>query len=349
MKRLTCVFAFSLLVMAALSAPVFAQDTVYLKDGSIIHGTITEEIPGQSIKIETKDGNVFVYKMKAIKKITHSAKADQADDQGDEQQAEELDSQGEEGTVDQVSQAPPPQAHKKKKKKKVVPSNNYSAPEPVVNDSHAHFNKFAFTVNAGAWAPYVNTEFNNALEAGSGTDAYDYLPGWAKAGVGIGWFTNNIALKWNVQFSYQPNNYSTDWYYGGYYAGTTEEDTSIISVGSEVEADFGLDSIINANNVMTVYIPLIAGVWAQEWVYSDSAGDYENFYNTTTDFGTGIGIRGFDSSNFLWDMQLVYRWSTRGNYLTDGYGDVIPDGQGDYIDANVSGFDCNFMMGFLFQ
>jgi hypothetical protein len=165
----------------------------------------------------------------------------------------------------------------------------------------------------------------------------------------LGWFTNNIGLKWSFQFSYQPNNYQTDWYYGGYYAGTTEEDTSIISLGSEVELDLGLDSVINADNVTTIYIPLIAGVWAQEWNYSDSAGDYEVFSNTTTDFGSGIGVRGFDSSNFLWDFQLVYRLCTRGNYLTDGSGYQIPDANGSYIDANVSGLDLNFMIGFLFK
>jgi hypothetical protein len=283
--------------------------------------------------------------MKLIKRITHSAKADQSNDQGDDQQME--NSQSDESVEEPT---PVPSVHKKRKKKAAL-SNSYNAPAPapVSNDSHARFSKFALTVNAGGWAPYVNTEFNNFLEAGTGTDAYDYLPAWGKAGVGIGWFTNNIGLKWSLQFSYQPNNYSTDWYYGGYYAGTTEEDTAIITMGSEVEADFGLDSIINANNVMTVYIPLMAGMWYQEWDYSDSFGDYEIFSNTTTAFGTGIGIRGFDSSNLLWDFQLVYRWSTRGNYLTDAYGYVIPDGQGDFIDANVSGIDCNFMAGFLFQ
>ena len=45
------------------------QDVVYLKNGSIIHGTITEQVPDESLTIETKDGDVFVYKMSEIKKI----------------------------------------------------------------------------------------------------------------------------------------------------------------------------------------------------------------------------------------------------------------------------------------
>lgn len=328
-----------ILLIGGFASAALALDTVYLKDGSIVHGTIIEEVPNKSIKIETKDGNVFVYKMNSVSKITHSSAA-QVEDQGDDQQVDQ------EETV-----APPPKVHKKKKKAAL--SQTYestdTAPAPIASDPHARFSKFALTVNCGVWAPYINTEFNDSLEAFTGTNAYDYFPGWFHGGMGLGWFTNNIALKWNFQFSYQPNNYQTDWYYGGYYAGTTEEDTAIISLGSEMELDLGLDSIINADNVTTVYVPLIGGFWAQEWDYYDSSGGSATFSNTTTDFGSGIGIRGFDSSNFLWDFQLVYRVCSRGNYLTDASGYMIPSADGSYIDANVSGLDLNFMVGFLFK
>ncbi len=46
------------------------DDVVYLKNGSIIHGIIFEQIPNVSIKIQTKDGNIFVYKTEDIMKIT---------------------------------------------------------------------------------------------------------------------------------------------------------------------------------------------------------------------------------------------------------------------------------------
>lgn len=49
------------------------QDVVYLKNGSIIRGMIIEQIPNKSIKIQTKDGNVFVYEMDEIEKITKEA------------------------------------------------------------------------------------------------------------------------------------------------------------------------------------------------------------------------------------------------------------------------------------
>jgi hypothetical protein len=46
------------------------EDVVYLKDGSIIRGTLIEQVPGETIKIETRDGNVFVIKIAQIEKFT---------------------------------------------------------------------------------------------------------------------------------------------------------------------------------------------------------------------------------------------------------------------------------------
>ena len=45
-------------------------DVVYIKNGSIIRGVIIEQIPNVQIKIQTKDGSVFVYKMDEIEKMT---------------------------------------------------------------------------------------------------------------------------------------------------------------------------------------------------------------------------------------------------------------------------------------
>lgn len=50
--------------------PKQMQDVIYLKNGSIIRGIIIENIPNESIKIETKDGSTFVYKMDEIIKMT---------------------------------------------------------------------------------------------------------------------------------------------------------------------------------------------------------------------------------------------------------------------------------------
>lgn len=45
-------------------------DVVYLKNGSIIRGIITEVHPNVQIKIKTQDGSIFVFQMDEIEKMT---------------------------------------------------------------------------------------------------------------------------------------------------------------------------------------------------------------------------------------------------------------------------------------
>jgi TM2 domain-containing membrane protein YozV len=49
------------------------EDVVYLKNGGVIRGVIIEQVPGVSLKIKTHDGNVFVYAMKDVQKMTKEA------------------------------------------------------------------------------------------------------------------------------------------------------------------------------------------------------------------------------------------------------------------------------------
>ena len=46
------------------------QDVVYLKDGSIIRGVIIEQVPNKTVKLKTSEGNIFVYKIEDIEKMT---------------------------------------------------------------------------------------------------------------------------------------------------------------------------------------------------------------------------------------------------------------------------------------
>jgi hypothetical protein len=66
--------AIVLIALTLFSVPSAAQtnyeDVVYLKNGSIIHGMIIEQVPNESIKIQTADRNIFVFKMDEILKIT---------------------------------------------------------------------------------------------------------------------------------------------------------------------------------------------------------------------------------------------------------------------------------------
>jgi hypothetical protein len=45
------------------------EDVVYLKDGSIIRGMIVEQIPNVTLKIQTRDGSIFVFPMEKVEKI----------------------------------------------------------------------------------------------------------------------------------------------------------------------------------------------------------------------------------------------------------------------------------------
>ena len=58
-------------MIAALSASAQSyEDVIYLKNGSIIHGVIIEQVPNVKYKIQTYDGNVFVFEVENIEKIT---------------------------------------------------------------------------------------------------------------------------------------------------------------------------------------------------------------------------------------------------------------------------------------
>lgn len=68
MKKLILLCA----LCAGIAVPAFAQnyeDVVHLKNGSIIKGTIVEQVPNESLKIQTREGNLFVYKMDEVQKM----------------------------------------------------------------------------------------------------------------------------------------------------------------------------------------------------------------------------------------------------------------------------------------
>jgi hypothetical protein len=71
--RLILLAAVILLSVTALIAQT--KDIVYLKNGSVIKGTILEMIPEKTIKIQTADGNIFVYNMSEIEKVGKEAAA----------------------------------------------------------------------------------------------------------------------------------------------------------------------------------------------------------------------------------------------------------------------------------
>jgi hypothetical protein len=57
-----------LLTPAAASGDVY-EDVIYLEDGSIIRGTIVEEVPGETYKIEIAGGSVLVFEADEVEKV----------------------------------------------------------------------------------------------------------------------------------------------------------------------------------------------------------------------------------------------------------------------------------------
>ncbi|MDY4789135.1 MAG: hypothetical protein SO179_01015 [Bacteroidales bacterium] len=69
MKKYLALLLFALITTVSFGQSNY-QDVVYLKNGSIIKGTIIEQVPNKSIKIETADRSVFAYQMDEIEKLT---------------------------------------------------------------------------------------------------------------------------------------------------------------------------------------------------------------------------------------------------------------------------------------
>lgn len=68
MKKIILSLALTLCV--TLSFAQTLQDVVYLKNGSIVRGTITQMVPGEKVTISTADGSVFVYSMDDVSEMT---------------------------------------------------------------------------------------------------------------------------------------------------------------------------------------------------------------------------------------------------------------------------------------
>jgi hypothetical protein len=69
------IFVFVVLLVAQSVRAQTYQEMVYLKNGSIIKCVVLEEIPGKTIKLQTADGSIFVYKMDEVERITKELKA----------------------------------------------------------------------------------------------------------------------------------------------------------------------------------------------------------------------------------------------------------------------------------
>lgn len=68
-KFIKAIFILLLLLPLFSSGQTNLEDVVYLKNGNIVHGIIVEQIINQTIKIKTKYGDIFIFRMDEIDKI----------------------------------------------------------------------------------------------------------------------------------------------------------------------------------------------------------------------------------------------------------------------------------------
>lgn len=69
-KRLRVALLVLTLMVIAHASAQGTIDIVELKNGSVIRGTIVEQVVGESIKIKTYDGSLFVYRMDEVARIS---------------------------------------------------------------------------------------------------------------------------------------------------------------------------------------------------------------------------------------------------------------------------------------
>ncbi len=62
-------FLFFTLGLLLFGGEVSAQDVVYLRNGSMIRGSVLEQEIGKSIKVQTQDGSIYVYSMGEVERI----------------------------------------------------------------------------------------------------------------------------------------------------------------------------------------------------------------------------------------------------------------------------------------
>jgi hypothetical protein len=79
MKKILLI-GFLLLSIICVSQAAEYIDVLYLTDGSIIKGTIIEQVPGEEIKIKTKDGTVLVRSWNEIEKFAREKIEENSDE-----------------------------------------------------------------------------------------------------------------------------------------------------------------------------------------------------------------------------------------------------------------------------
>lgn len=184
----------ALLIVCAVVCSVFyvaaqqLEDVVYLKNGSVIRGTILEQVPGKTLKIMTNDGSQFVYKIAEVEKMTKEPARYQ------QPQQQPVYQQPQQQPVYQQPQQPQPQpqqpvlAEAPKAKKPIDWSIRYKG---EVNLGYAITGKKCKWTYEGGGSDEAETVFSRPLvETVHGVEIGPYF--FVGAGVGIQYYCGKL-------------------------------------------------------------------------------------------------------------------------------------------------------------
>lgn len=287
-----------------------AEDVVYLKDGSVVHGMIIEEVPGKSVKVQTSDGNIFVYKTAQIEKITHSATEE---------------TQTTTTTYKYVNDW------------KETPGAKFSKGALFFGENES-FPGIIGDINKDWEYITGSTDYDNFPMA----FGFQLGGGWYTNNIALK-VTEYLNFNFNSSYDYTPNSYvdivmaNTILLFGTEF----EADLSLDDIKTSASRP-------NSAEVFSVYLPLIVGFWALDFSQTDNAGYTYDWTGSTADFGTGIGIRSIGRDNSITDLQFIYRVGSSGEMTNATYGPLVDYSTGKNIPADVSGFGLNFNYGFAF-
>ncbi|HUL44000.1 MAG TPA: DUF5683 domain-containing protein [Bacteroidota bacterium] len=199
------------------------DDVIYLKDGSILKGKIFEEVPAKYIKLQTPDGKIREYKMKAIKSITRTPQANT-----ETIEAADKDPAVKGGAVIPPAQSSPPLAPQQTKPLQLTPQ----AGPMVFAERKSPTAAFILSFLVPGMGQFYNGQY---LKGGIQTGAF-------VAGIGV-------MLAWGRANSYSSEPYTDYSYYGTYtYYHTWDEDytTAWMYIGAGVAVSSWIWSMIDA-------------------------------------------------------------------------------------------------------
>lgn len=212
------------------------EETVYLKNGSIIRGIIVEQVPNESLKIQTRDGNLFVYSLNEVEKITKEGL-----EPSYKQSNNSSDKVGYKGFVDLGYSIGVGESYKRVDRLEFSTSHGYQFNPYFYLGAGAGLNYFhdAEIVSVPLFAnPRLNLPTNGPvspfIDLKIGYTVSEYVKGFYLApSVGLRFdLKDNKALNFTVGYTMQKVRGTYYYYYDSYYGSYYDEYSSNVNAGA---------------------------------------------------------------------------------------------------------------------